>query len=203
MHEMCQTRTTCSECETTPGCGWCSDPDAEIRQRCGSKVEIQRSCQKTNLQQKYEEGYLTLPAMMKYDYNIRLRPQKFQLKMNVGDIKYLDFDYWLWDKDVTFQHSFADNVDVKIFSTCYGRHPFQDVSSQGCPYVSLHSKVDFAARIELKSCSDWEGQPEIRFLEDGVFYGHYISIDFTTFCTCSCDNAFNKDVCRNDRKVSL
>jgi len=204
LHEMCQSRTTCSECETTPGCSWCSAPDTEIRQRCGSKMETERTCRKSNLQQKYEEGYLTLPAMMKKDNLLRLRPQKFELKMNVGDIKYLDFDYWLWDKDVKMQHSFPDNVDVKIFSTCYDRHPLQDVSSKGCPYVSLHSKVDLIARVELKSCSenagDWKGQQEIRFLEDGAFYGHYIGIDFTTFCSCSCDNAFNEDTCRNDKK---
>ena len=143
--------------------------------------------------------------MVKRNHLLRLRPQKIDLKMNVGDIKYFNFDYWLWDQDMTMTHSFPDNVDVKIFSTCYHSHSFQDVSVKGCQQKSLDSKVDLIARIELKSCPtnaiDWKSQQEIRFLDGGDFFGNYISIEFTIFCSCSCDKPFSQDICRNDKKV--
>lgn len=137
---------------------------------------------------------------------MKLRPQKFDLKINVGDKENFTFDFWMRNEDVKISHSFPPNVDVKLFSSCAGLHSFKDISTSGCKKsYKIHPKINVEAQIELKSCSenakDWKSQQWIKLVDDDG--ETFVSIDFTTFCSCSCDKPYSKEICRNDKKSFL
>ena len=135
---MCQSKETCQECETTPGCGWCSDENYEKEKRCSSKIENERSCNPSSLQQKFPAGFTILPENANPNGGwLDLSPQRLDLRMNVGDIKYLDFEIsrtYVFSGNGTLEitHTFPNNVNVKIFSTCGNLHESVDVTANGC-----------------------------------------------------------------------
>ena len=194
-------KSTCSECETSPGCGWCSDPDADTHQRCSSIKNNEEICPQSSTEKKFDSDPTILmeTRKQKYDYDwVQLRPQKVQLSMNVGDVKYIDFQFMFIFNRVTFTHDFPENVEVKIFSTCDGMFPLQEIEE--CDNIHNGHTVKFYARITLKSCpanaADWKRHYEIRLRDDEA-----LDVEFTAFCSCSCDKAMAKNICRNDKKV--
>ena len=186
--ELCKTKETCDECETTPGCGWCSDPsNKQMDKRCSSRAENEGFCPQSSLQQKFSGGALILPERRTGGTWFSLRPEKFDLKMNVGDIENLELTYTKGKPEIS--HSFPDNVEVKI---------------QKNTLKSTWYFKKYHVQIELKSCSknatDWKSSQWIKLeSEDGT---SFVSIDFQTFCSCSCDKPFTKEICRNDKKVT-
>merc|ERR1719315_168520 len=90
--ELCKTKETCDECETTPGCGWCSDPsNKQMDKRCSSRAENEGFCPQSSLQQKFSGGATSEKSTA--DFWSPVRPEKFDLKMNVGDIEKFEFRY--------------------------------------------------------------------------------------------------------------
>jgi len=202
--KVCNPKATCGECESTVGCGWCSDPSSSSKHRCTSKAENQRVCPEASRQEKASKGPVILKETREQRHDgdwVNLRPTKVELAMSVGDVKYLEFHYGFFFNRLNFTHNFPEGVEVKIFSTCDGHHPFQEITE--CDDVLNGHVVNFVAQIKLNSCpknaGDWSRQYEIRTSEKE----DWITIDFTAFCSCSCDKAFATEICRNDKKSFL
>ena len=191
------------ECERSPGCGWCSNPDEEIKSRCNSINETKKTCPSSRVENKFSGGPTIIRETRKqrfqYDW-VQLRPQGVELVMNVGDIKYLNFTYMFINSGTTFSHDFPENIELKIFSTCGGKFPLKEV--KGCYGILNGNTLDFYARFQLKSCpeksSDWEKAYKLTLSQ-----GDVLDIDFKAFCSCSCDKFTTDGICRNDKKVKI
>merc|ERR1711892_850370 len=156
----CSKKSTCTDCEQSPGCDWCSSPHKDLASRCSSIKENEKICPTERIEKKFRGG----PTIIKesreqkfaYDW-VQLRPQQVKLEMNVGDIKYLNFTYMFINSGTSFSHDLPDNVELKIFSVCDG---LQLKEREGCYGILNGQEVQFYARFHMKSCpekaSDWE-----------------------------------------------
>ena len=201
MAEECSKKTTCMDCERSPGCGWCSSPQLEMKSRCNSIKENEKFCPSERREAKLN----SVPTIIKESREqksrwskAQLHPQQVELEMNVGDVQYLNFTYMFINSGTSLSHDLPENVDLKIFSSCGGDYLLTEVS--GCYGILNGNSVKFYARFHLKSCpeksSDWEKSYKLTLSQ-----GDVLDIDLKMFCSCSCDKFSTDGICRNDKKV--
>ena len=172
-----------------------------LTSRCSTRKQNQEICPASGREKKFfgDPEVVKEAKNVKYNNEIQLRPQQVSIGINVGEFKYLKFNYTFINSGTSLTHDLPEETDIKIFSTCGGKMPLQEVS--GCHGMYNGEKVEFLARFYLKDCpSDASLWSQKRFLIN-LSQGDSLQLDMDFFCSCSCDKFVTDGICRNDKKV--